>query len=621
MVHYDVVIIGVGIAGLFLADQLLRIHPSWRIVLLDKRTKPGGYRYLHDTVYTAHYHPLLTNLVKTLNIPPRPVPPIQYQIQYGEEYTVTPPASLDLDPDTTPLSLGSNNIHSQGGSLFTQWKAALPPKALRFCTLAAPRWAEIHLAHPMDALRSLHAALEHHKGRRYHLTDNIDRLIQLLETRIRRRGGTLLYKTKATGFCERDGGFDVFAKASSDVLFHTKQLVLALPPHDLVALNAPLYIQHLSPILQTFQTSPICKVMCRFPQRVWFRGLGPVCMGGPLRHMLPVSEKQGMILVSQTTGPDTIPIYEAHLEGKLERFIHWHLQRSFPKRRVPMPLETRVHYSDRVHHVSPTPIHEAVSQIRQPFPNMSLYVIGNSYSSDPSHMEGSLESAMDLVVLMETPRPSLENMVDTQPDTSHESSTPIVDDLSVPLIPLTIPPELPLFSKKSVLAHRHWVVLFDYVYDVGPAFRKSLLSASKILQKQLHLRKPGKQMEKRWKQHYWTPYWKRLLCTMNRKRISSFHVAWTERLVGHWNPLDKPRQQVALPEKMVLMTVEKQHSIEKHVEDSDDTPVVLGRNDSQPPPQTVDPVSDHTLEDATPPVVSEDCCSQDAPCLDSGDKT
>ena len=198
----------------------------------------------------------------------------------------------------------------------------------------------------------------------------------------------------------------------------------------------------------------------------------------------------------------------------------------------------------------------------------------------------------------------------------------------VSFVPLIIPHDLPSFSRKSVLAHRHWVVLFDHIYEVGPAFRKSILSTSNILQKQLHLRKAGKPIQKRWKQHYWTPYWKRI-CMMNRKQLPSFHIAWTERLVGHWNPLDKPKKYATLPEYLVGMTVEKQHSgnvekqhsMMKDVEDSDGTPVALDRNDSQPPVQIVDPVSDHTLEDETPPVVSEDCCSQDAPCLDSEDKT
>lgn len=417
--HYDIAIIGGGLSGLFLLYQLRKTLPTSRIALFERRSRVGGYAHHHRCAYSLENHPLVHHLVH-------------------QKSSLSTPLSIPFSSPYPPFELQEILPHS-----------TLGVQGILGAEGAHLDWASLYASNPEDAYRWL---LE----RPTHFIHSLEHLVQYLQHICR---DSIHTGCSVTEFSYVDGQFLLDGGGQSVT---TNQLILAVPPHSLRTLYPPLYPSYLEPV-------PGSRIRCQFPytkKGAWYRGLAVTQTDGPLGLVIPTTK--GGLITGIATGPETVPIYEANQEGRLEAFVWYHLKKAFPKRKIPKPKQVHLYYSDCLHYYRPPNVPPVELQpYREP-----LYIIGNSYSSHPSHLEGSLETASRVLVNILEGH-GIEDETDELVGTAEEMTYTLPTQSSTthpPILPLQLPDYLltiyPHELKQHGTVRDAWIGLFGYVYDI-----------------------------------------------------------------------------------------------------------------------------------------------------------
>jgi monoamine oxidase len=182
------------------------------------------------------------------------------------------------------------------------------------------------------------------------------------------------------------------------------KIILAIPSDALCKLS------HFKsyPVLKHLQASPLLRTYAVFPHQsnshMWFDGMSRTVTNTPLRHIIPINSKKGILMTSYTDGKDTAHWERLKKKGKgvVEKEIVKELQSLFPETMIPNPLYFKYHYWPYgATYWLPglyDPKKESQSMLR-PFPSRlpDLYVCGESYSLKQAWVEGALEHAEQLI--------------------------------------------------------------------------------------------------------------------------------------------------------------------------------------------------------------------------------
>jgi hypothetical protein len=436
---YDVIVVGAGIAGLHVAGELGRAHPSWTIAVLEKYKTLGGrvYTYIpkdkeihwesgagrvHDS-HTLTHGLLKKHGLRTIGIGSgvgymaRPGGPIQPNIF---ENTILPIFIAPL----RRLGVEVLSRHTVGGLLervFGVEKAGQLMSWFPYKSEMATQRADVAL----DAFFG-RGSVASNSG--YSVVAEgfgvlIARMVAALPSNVvvLRRHSVIGLEGAGTGASTVTVVYDGNKKM---LLRAEKACIMAVHSTGLRAITP---FQTYAP-LRYLKTEPLLRIYAVFPPGTpgtpgtqgaqggdgpWFAGLGRVVFPGGLRYMIPVDEARGIIMISYTDGADT-----THYSGIVDRYgdesaelrravmrdvRHW-----FPRLRIPEPTYIKAHYwsvgttywlplSRRETYKTAD---ELAAQIVHPFPRSlpGVYVCGESYSANKqAWVEGALESAEGLL--------------------------------------------------------------------------------------------------------------------------------------------------------------------------------------------------------------------------------
>lgn len=185
-------------------------------------------------------------------------------------------------------------------------------------------------------------------------------------------------------------------KDKQQIPFHftARRLVIATSVHTFSKFNL---LKQL-PIVKQLATSPLMRIYATYPTKnLWFKGIGFTTTDNPLRNIIPVNERTGLIMVSYTDGNDT-----QYLNGKdgpeLEHAIQTELRCVFPDRTIPSPSYLKKHYwPEGCTYWLPGNynVEQAIMEASNPYKHM--YICGESVSVHQTWMEGALESAERII--------------------------------------------------------------------------------------------------------------------------------------------------------------------------------------------------------------------------------
>jgi monoamine oxidase len=400
--HYTIV--GAGIAGLTVAEGLL--DHGHTVTLLERYPNVGGriatfrdpkrhiqyemgagrihksHKQVHALLrrFKLHTYPINNEMVY------RPIATAKEEA-LGHDWIF--PAILRMLEGLPEKTLASNTIHDL---LSPTWRTLLA----RF-----PYWAEIHMLRADLALESFRAEMGTYSGY-VGVQEGIDAITTALRDVVVAKGATILTRHRVTDVRKQGKGWEIVGNAGKKAeakpfRIVAEKVVLATCRCSLGTFAA--LKGH--PVLQQLQTSPLIRIYATYPvgpKGPWFTDLRKTVTDSPLRFVIPIDPKKGVIMISYTDGEDTK--HWKDLEGDvLAAAIHKEVQRLFGD--VPLPTSVEKYkWPGGCTYWTPGSydVNAAIQAAMHPAPE--LWVVGESVARHQAWIESALTSAKTLLAML-----------------------------------------------------------------------------------------------------------------------------------------------------------------------------------------------------------------------------
>jgi monoamine oxidase len=148
----------------------------------------------------------------------------------------------------------------------------------------------------------------------------------------------------------------------------------------------------IEPLYRIYAKYPIDKIT----GKVWFHDIGKVVTNSRIRYIIPINSSKGTIMISYTDGLYAKKLHETGNETKINSIIEKELSKLFPTVNINKPNWYKHCYWDVGAHywkgLSKKEVNKITNQILKPFPVLEMYLVGEAYSKQQAWIEGSLES-------------------------------------------------------------------------------------------------------------------------------------------------------------------------------------------------------------------------------------
>jgi len=362
------IIVGAGIAGLWLADHLLAQGDD--VIVLERNERMGGRIWTSEDGYEIGAGRIQTTHVRAGALID----------QFGLERIPLAHGSLWMDSKTRTLinnpfdalwsAIGPRVAHLSPSVLATHTLRQLlvrilGRKAADDILLKFPYRGEVDVMRADVALR----ALNFNKGDFYVVRGGLSAIVDGLVARIGR--SRIQTGVDIVRVVQHKNAWSVITRAGHTL--STTRLVLAIPVDALRRLVNDVVPRNL-------QSVPLVRIYARFPHTDWLKGR--IVTDSPLRYIIPI--RPGLVMISYTDGIDTV----GWMAGGGLR-IRAEVAKLFPD--APKPMWVRA-YPWKEGCTYWTPANTVARCELNPRPG--LYLCGESLSSGhQAWIEGALETA------------------------------------------------------------------------------------------------------------------------------------------------------------------------------------------------------------------------------------
>lgn len=270
-----------------------------------------------------------------------------------------------------------------------------------------PYRAEVFRMRADIALKSLSEEMKSNEHF-YVVKEGLSALMKAMREDLESKGVTFLLGHRATGIAQASSNnlkatFSIRDADAGEKHKHgeiiAKKIILAVHSTALKGIspfsNLPT-LKHLKmePLLRTYGIFPA-------PQgKPWFHGMSTTVTDSPLRFIIPIDPKKGVIMTSYTDAQDTKQYFRLLDKSPklLEKRIVKNTRELFSELDIPNPLFFKAHpWYDGCTYWLPGMYNpkEESEKVMNPMPHrfQHLYVCGESYSLRQAWMEGALEHA------------------------------------------------------------------------------------------------------------------------------------------------------------------------------------------------------------------------------------
>ncbi len=419
----DICIVGGGIAGLYMAREILKASPSTQLLLLEKYPIIGGrvLSYKKDIkagqgaqtvsweagagrLYEKHVR--VHKLLKEYGLSVYPYDSSADFVsaggrRYSDRFAELAAAVL---PPLADLPVADLQKHTLGSLL----RSIIGPKETKAIFEQFPYYTEVEGLRADEGLRAFMGVMGS-RGGFCGIKGGFGSFAHALAADVRMRGGTIWLGAELTGW-KRDNG-DINAtvtlshkeKSQTTIQIFPKKMVLALHASALRSLRpnwAPLKHVATARLLRIYAVFPKSRGCAGGAPHVWFKGMARTITPGPLRYVIPINEANGTIMISYTDGADTAPFWSAANSNStkhLQTLIMKEVRRLFGSH-IPNPIFIKAHpWNTGTTYWKPGAydIDVVIKESRQLEEN--IYVCGESFSHEQAWIEGALESAEGLL--------------------------------------------------------------------------------------------------------------------------------------------------------------------------------------------------------------------------------
>jgi len=409
--QWDVIVVGGGIAGLSIANHIARTRKQ-RILVVEQYKAWGGRTATvrsaaTDTVPELQYeagagrifrtHTRVSNLVKQFGLH-------TYPITSDSLFEQSPNPFVTLMASLKPL-LESLSKHD----LATHTLYELVPDSMRHVFAAYPYWAEIQLmrADLSVATFSSDEPMGSHKNTDFYgIVEGIDSLADSIYT-LAEAAGVVLQNRHRVDEIRRVKGettmFEVKGMKEKTVPFRytSSRVIIATPFSEFGKFS----VLKDTPMLKQLAMSPLLRIYAVYPPskstgKLWFSDVKKTVTTNPLRYVIPINPKTGLIMISYTDGKDT-DYWRAKEGDELDHAIESNVRSLFPSLDIPKPVYLKKHdWVAGCTYWLPGDYDVAAASRDAHNPSPNVFVCGESVSQNQAWIEGALESVETLKTLL-----------------------------------------------------------------------------------------------------------------------------------------------------------------------------------------------------------------------------
>ena len=385
------IIVGAGIAGLYIADKLVSAgvhditiiekesHLGGRIITSKKHHVEIGAERIHST------HAKVLALIKRFGLVTIPIGgaslfrPLGSTKARANSFETAFPAIADLLSRLPYTELASQTIRQ----LLTR---ILGPRQTEALLIEFPYRAEVDSMRADLGLKAFHDGIGSPEGYCV-VKGGLSSLINAMIARLKKAGVTILQNTEvvdvtATGVRTKTG----FLEAD--------RIILAIPAWNLKAI--PCLKDDAT--LKLLGASGLTRIYATYPTTAWF-GPNPkkLVTDSPLRYIIPISKDT--LMISYTDGADTAT-YKGMTGPTLQRAIQRDLKALFSEvaNEIPEPTWIQAYeWSEGTTYWKPgtyDPAQQGKAMLQpKPSEQPNLFICGESFSEKQAWIEGALEHA------------------------------------------------------------------------------------------------------------------------------------------------------------------------------------------------------------------------------------
>ena len=413
--NYDLIIVGGGIAGLYTA---YRLQNNFRILLIEKNGYIGGRIHTNTLTYkgkkfryecgagrlpTNHFR--IMDLLEELNLSDRLV-----KLGNSKTFISVDDETLDVNldfyiKDFMDKARNKSEKYLRNHTLHDFLLELYDEEIVESIILKFGYKGEFWVYSAYDALRAFTNDMNPdnvYMGLKGGIDLIVDGLLDRLNGNV-----TIIKKMFYNGYENIGKKFIVSAtnKKTKEINeFVSDKLILALPKNQ-IEIQPQLQSNKLRKMIHSVEPVSFCRIYAVYNKnpdtgKVWFDDLGKVTTDNKIGYIIPINKDIGLVMISYTDSILADFWYASFKNGDIGRQLYNHLKEIFPDRDIPMrPSITRVHYwGSGGHFFTPgTNSEKVINDIVKPFKSKELYIVGETYSSHQSWIEGALETA-DLAI-------------------------------------------------------------------------------------------------------------------------------------------------------------------------------------------------------------------------------
>ena len=423
---YDICIIGAGIAGLYVATEMLKARPSLRLCIADKYKFLGGrsmtyradisgvhYQWEEGAARISGRHANMMGLLQKYKL--RTIP-ITGKILYKESgaYPVEPQLFDDIMPATFGQLEGLDAAILENTTIDGVLKNTIGPKETAALCIRYPYRAELNTLRA-DIGLDLFANEFGPKEPYVMCKEGLGELVKRMVADVEARKGVVLPQHELVemadskrAICKKGAPSEGGARPDVEIL--AEHFVFAVPSEALKLI--PQFARW--PLLKKIVMRPLLRVYAAFPLnsdgKAWFEGMPKFVTATALRFIIPNNAKNGSIQISYTDSEDAdvlIKILDGEGEEGLKKKLMEDLRLLFHDvYTIPDPLFIKAYaWKEGASYWLPgnyNPQEESEKALC-PFPKVhpNWHVCGESYSVRQCWMEGAVEHAKLAVNLLQ----------------------------------------------------------------------------------------------------------------------------------------------------------------------------------------------------------------------------
>jgi protoporphyrinogen oxidase len=454
--NYDIIILGGGISGLFLAHKLSEIDLS--IMLIEKSKEYGGriHSVKHKGVSyeagAARFHSShlkLISLIDELKLGDKKfkLPPVLKHILRNKErnYQYKTKNHLDLE-ELLKESIEKKDDFDEDKlheiTFFQYLISVFDFETAMFMKDAFGYDSEFLDLNADSALQMFEEDLFSDNDY-YVLNGGLSQIIDKLVNGLKKKSNVVMYND-----CE----LKEINKRSIEIpqgKFYFKKLICAIPPSSLQKID---YFKD-NDELNYVKPIPLLRIYAKYPVKdksVWFKNIKRTTTDNYIRHVIPIDYDSGLIMISYTDGYYTSMWENLYSCGEdiLIKHLHKEIEDLY-QIKPPDPEFIKFHYWKHGFHVwkPGNKMNDVYETIMQPDEKVPIFICGEGFSKKQGWIEGCLETCYDIIYKLDLPnveiiRETMDNEIKDKKDKKEKKKT---EDKKT-------------YSIDEVIKHKNWIV-------------------------------------------------------------------------------------------------------------------------------------------------------------------